>query len=80
VLADQLAYCRFSYLMTPPLPGNGHRFQPPQWMTSATGNGWPTAIRVEMAPLEADPSRLQPVTVTAPIRIHRHWGIPYDDL
>ena len=80
VLADQLAYCRFSYLMTPPVPGAGHRFQPPQWMTSATGSGWPAAIRVEMAPLEADPSRQQPVTVTAPIRIHRHWSIPYDDL
>jgi hypothetical protein len=48
-------------------------------MTSATGNGWPSAIRVEMAPLQADPSRLQPVTVTAPIRIHRSWNIPYDD-
>jgi len=79
VLADQLAYCRFSYLVTPPVPGGRGQLQPPQWATSATGTGWPSAIRVEMAPLEANPSRLQPVTVTAPIRIHRSWQVQYDD-
>jgi len=38
--------------------------------------GWPVAIRVEMAPLVADPSHLQPITVTAPIRIHRLMADP----
>ena len=66
VLADQLAYCRFSYLAVPAASqGQGQtQHQTPQWMTSATGTGWPAAIRVEMAPLEINPSHLQPVTVT----------------
>jgi len=79
VLADQLAYCRFSYLVLPPAPPRQPQFQPPQWTPTATGTGWPVAIRVEMAPLEADPSHLQPITVTAPIRIHRSWSIHYED-
>ncbi len=78
VLADQLAYCRFSYLVVPPSP-QGQAMQPPEWRASATGTGWPRAIRVEMAPLEADSSRLQPITVMAPIRIHRSWNVQYDD-
>ncbi len=78
VLADQLAYCRFSYFVVPPSPP-GRPEPPPEWRASATGTGWPKAIRVEMAPLEVDPSRLQPITVTAPIRIHRSWQIQYDD-
>ncbi len=79
VLADQLAYCRFSYLVAPPVPTGQPQTQPPQWRSSATGSGWPRAIRVEMAPLEANPSHLQPITVTAPIRIHRSWNIHYED-
>jgi prepilin-type N-terminal cleavage/methylation domain-containing protein len=79
VLADELAYCRFSYLVAPPSPPRQPQFLPPQWKASATGTGWPVAIRVEMAPLQADPSRWQPVTVTAPIRIHRSWQIRYGD-
>ena len=79
VLADRLAYCRFSYLVSPPPSPGQPQTQAPQWMASATGTGWPVAIRVEMAPLETDPSHLQPVTVTAPIRIHRSWKIHYED-
>jgi general secretion pathway protein J len=79
VLADQLAYCRFSYLVAPRVAPGQPPTQLPQWMASATGTGWPRAIRVEMAPLEANPSHLQPITVTAPIRIHRSWNIQYDD-
>ena len=79
VLADQLAFCRFSYLVTPPAPGGGVQLLPPQWATTGTGTGWPAAIRVEMAPLHADPSHLQPITVTAPIRIRRSPQIQYGD-
>jgi hypothetical protein len=32
-----------------------------------------------MAPLEADRTRLQPITVTAPVRLLRTPGIPYAD-
>jgi len=79
VLADQLAYCRFSYLVVPPAAQGQPQAVPAQWMTKASGTGWPAAIRIEMAPLAPDPSRLQPITVTAPIRIHRSWKIKYDD-
>jgi len=79
VLADQLAYCRFSYLVAPAAPQGQPQVQPPQWMPTATGTGWPEAIRVDMAPLVVDPSHLQPITVTAPIRIHRSWSIHYED-
>jgi prepilin-type N-terminal cleavage/methylation domain-containing protein len=75
VLADRLAYCRFTYLSVPlqvnPIP---------VWGSVFDGRTWPRAVRIEMAPLEIDPSRLQPITVTAPIRIHRSAEIHYDDL
>jgi prepilin-type N-terminal cleavage/methylation domain-containing protein len=73
VLADQLAFCRFSYLMraTPAKPK-------PDWSSSA-GLSWPVAIRVEMAPLTPDAARLQPFTVLAPIRVHRQPEIQYVD-
>jgi hypothetical protein len=32
-----------------------------------------------MAPLDPDPSRLQPIAITAPIHIHRNPEIPYGD-
>jgi prepilin-type N-terminal cleavage/methylation domain-containing protein len=78
VLADELAYCRFSYLVTPRQTAPG--VPPvPTWQPSGTGVGWPRAVRIEMAPLEPDPSRVQPITVTAPIYIHRSTDIQYVD-
>jgi len=74
VLADKLAYCRFSYLM----PGR-NAIEPPSWVAQWAGNGWPRGIRVEMAPLEPDGGRLQPITVAAPIDIFRSPEILYDD-
>ena len=66
VLADNLAYCRFSYY------GPGKTYQaPPEWSSTWDSKGWPMAIRVEMAPAKGDPSRLQPISVTAPIHIRR---------
>lgn len=90
VLADQLAYCRFSYLVAPqpngpqtngPQPNGQVPGTPrvPRWQPYATGTGWPLAIRIEMEPLEPDPSRLQPLTVTAPIFIRRAVDIQYVD-
>jgi len=65
VLADNLAYCRFSYREYVPS-------QEPKWLLRWTlPNVLPTAIRVEMAPLVPDPSRLQPVTLTIPVRVNR---------
>lgn len=74
VLADRLAYCRFTYLSVP-LEVTPVRV----WGATFEGKTWPRAVRVEMAPLEVDPSRLQPITMTALIRVHRHPEIPYVD-
>jgi len=75
VLADKLAYCRFSYLQL----SKADPTLPPVWLPMVAFQGWPQAVRVEMAPLEADPSSLQPISVTAPIRVHRAPEIPYGD-
>jgi hypothetical protein len=73
VLADRLAYCRFSYLMQ--LDPSA----PPVWQPLWKGTGWPLAVRIEMAPLIADSSVLQPITVSAPIYLHRNPEIDYGD-
>jgi hypothetical protein len=75
VLADQLAFCRFSYLKKGPPDKPA-----PVWTASAGGLGWPLAIRVEMAPLVPDPSRLQPFTIVAPIRLRRTPDFRYRDV
>lgn len=75
VLADKLAYCRFAYL-TPAKEAN----QPPVWLPIWKARAWPMGVRVDMAPLDPDPSRLQPVAFTAPIHLHRDPEIPYGDL
>ena len=73
VLPDQLAYCRFTYLN---LIADERA---PIWGPVFDSRTWPKAIRIEMAPLVPDPSRLQPITTTAVIRIHRNPEIPYGD-
>ena len=69
VLADKLAYCRFTF-RTPPPPG-----EPPtetKWIANWTYiDHLPDAIRIEMGPLNPDSGRLQPVTLTAPVRVNR---------
>jgi hypothetical protein len=74
VLADKLAYCRFAYYT----PGR-QISQPPTWETTWAGTGWPLALRIEMAPLSPDPSKLQPITVTAPLHIRRDPEAKYED-
>lgn len=74
VLADRLAYCRFSYLTPSAKAG-----EPGLWLPAWTGKGWPSGIRVEMAPSEPSPAQLQPVTVTAPIYLTRNPEATYAD-
>jgi len=74
VLADKLAYCRFSYLAPKTAPE-----QPDLWLLVWKLPVPPEAIRVEMAPLDPDPSRIQPLTITAPLHLHRDPMIPYAD-
>jgi len=71
VLADKLAYCRFSFreLRLPPAP--------PRWIPLWTEQRYlPNAIRVEMAPLNPNPGALEPVTLTLPVHVTR---LPLED-
>jgi prepilin-type N-terminal cleavage/methylation domain-containing protein len=73
VLADKLAYCRFSYrdLLPPP--------ELERWLVHWIKPVLPSAVRVEMAPLVPDSSRLEPVTLTIPVRVTRLPLEPYDN-
>ena len=75
VLADKLDFCRFTYLEQPPDTN-----APLHWVPRFGGDDWPRAVRIEMAPLDPDPSRVQPITVVAPIHILRRLEIPYADI
>jgi prepilin-type N-terminal cleavage/methylation domain-containing protein len=74
VLADRLAFCRFTYQSIPlevtPEIVWGPKFPP---------GTWPRAVRIDMAPMHPDPSRLQPISVTAIIRVHRSPEVEYGD-
>jgi prepilin-type N-terminal cleavage/methylation domain-containing protein len=73
VLADKLAYCRFAF-EAPPM-----NQRPALWLDHWVLPGWPLAIRVEMAPLDPDPSRLQPMTVTTAVHANKDLGMEYAD-
>jgi prepilin-type N-terminal cleavage/methylation domain-containing protein len=73
VLADKLAYCRFSYRDVVPAP------ELERWILRWIKPVLPSAVRVEMAPLIPDSSRLEPVTLTVPIRVTRLTLEPYDN-
>jgi prepilin-type N-terminal cleavage/methylation domain-containing protein len=77
VLADKLAFVRFTYLKVP-LEPDPERVWVPQFLGIVGGN-WPRAVRIEMAPYEVDPSKLQPIGVTAVLRVHRGPDIEYGD-
>ncbi|MCL5746321.1 MAG: prepilin-type N-terminal cleavage/methylation domain-containing protein [Acidobacteria bacterium] len=73
VIADRLASCRFVYLE----PAIGPL--PPQWRPNWILMKWPLAVRIEMVPLEDDPSRLRPVSITVNLRVNRSPEIQYGD-
>ncbi len=72
VLADNLAFCRFSFLLS-------RQGEEDRWLPAWDGPQWPRAVRFDMAPLDPDPSRVPLVSVTAPIRITRRMGLNYAD-
>lgn len=74
VLADKLAYCRFVFQepATPPLFVE-------RWVPRYELARWPAGVRIEMAPLEPNPARLQPVAITVPLHITRSLEIQYVD-
>ncbi len=73
VLADKLAGVRFIYRdeLPPPLLE--------RWTPKWLANKLPSAIRIEMIPLEASPANLQVTTTTIPIRITANPMLTYAD-
>ena len=67
ILADKLASCRFLYREL--IPNAPPDVNPENWVTQWAKSGLPTAIRIEMTPLEAGPGSLHVMTVTSPVRI-----------
>lgn len=67
VLADKLAFCRFSYrqvVASPPAV---------KWLAHWTETQFlPDALRIEMAPLLPESGRLEPVSLTIPVHVTRH--------
>ena len=74
VLADKLAYCRFSFreLAPPATPP-----PPPKWFPIWTKSVLPDAIRIDMGPLNPEPARLQLLPLTIPVHITRRTLEPY---
>lgn len=73
VLADRLAYCRFEFQEVMP------NTQEVRWVPLWTTNQFPSAIRIDVAPLEPDPSKLPLLTMTAPLRVNKNPLFPYVD-
>lgn len=73
VLADRLAYCRFSFLGVVP------QKDLEQWLPNWIYPKWPAGIRIEMASLDTDLVSLKPVTITVPVRVNRDPDFEYAD-
>lgn len=72
VLADRLAWCRFSYLQD-------DLVNPQQWVPAWRRiDLWPAAIRIEMAALDPAGTALPPLTFTGRIRPNRLAGERYE--
>jgi prepilin-type N-terminal cleavage/methylation domain-containing protein len=74
VLADRLAYCRFSYLEARPTPPL--RVWRTDWVDQRR---LPLGIRVEMTPLDPATTELQETTLTLPLIVSRLPGDTYAD-
>jgi prepilin-type N-terminal cleavage/methylation domain-containing protein len=71
VLADKLAYCRFSFRELRPEPESA------RWVPVWTKQQYlPNAIRIELAPMNPSAARLEPVTLTMPVHVTR---LPLED-
>jgi len=74
VLADKLAYCRFSYLepeLKPPV-----QIWRPDW---ALKQALPQGIRIDMAPLDTSPTDLHVSAVTVAMHVDLTPGVIYAD-
>ena len=68
VLADRLAFCRFSFREELPTPDRE------RWTTRWIAQTWPSAVRIDMAPLEPGAARMQPLSLIAPVHINARPG------
>jgi prepilin-type N-terminal cleavage/methylation domain-containing protein len=66
VLADRLAFCRFSFREHEPGGRDG-----PQWLPVWREPLLPAGVRVEMSPLDPDRATLPMVTFTVPMRVDK---------
>ncbi len=73
VLADRLAFCRFAFMGVAPPPEFTRWY--PEWRFPK----WPSAVRVEMQPLEPDSTRVPLAGLTVPIHVNRWPSVPYTD-
>ncbi len=72
VMSDRLAYCRFSF--------RDSRTRPqPFWVDHWVAAALPDAVRIDLAPLAPDSGRLQPVTLTIPVRVTRLPLVDYQE-
>jgi general secretion pathway protein J len=72
VLADKLAHCQFFYKMEVPEDALKDRWLP-RWVLPYV----PAAVRIDMAPLEPDASRLQVPSITARFHVDRDPTVVY---
>lgn len=73
VLADKLAYCRFTFKEEMP------EMAPDRWHARWVQEFTPAAVRVEWLPLKPDPSRLTLPPMTIPFRANRQVLMEYSD-
>jgi prepilin-type N-terminal cleavage/methylation domain-containing protein len=73
VLADRLASCKLAYLEY--VTASKQWFWRPDWPLRQ----WPSAIRIEMVPLDGTGAKLHPMTVTAEVHAARNMDIEYKD-
>ncbi len=74
VLADRLAFCRFTYQEALPEPDLD------RWVERWTLPFLPRSIRVELRPLELNPAGLQPMSVTSRMHVDRKPYVDYKGL
>jgi type II secretory pathway component PulJ len=70
VLSDRLAYCHFTFR-------DARSKRVAFWVDHWIAPKFPDAIRIDLAPLVPNAGRLQPVTLTVPIRLTREPLVDY---
>jgi prepilin-type N-terminal cleavage/methylation domain-containing protein len=76
LVVNRLAFCRISYFQMNP----DTQFRGGSWVSTWSAPDLPGAVRIEMAPVAPDPTRLPVVAITAALRVNRDFqDLPYED-